>query len=194
MGGAVRFLNFPENGWISSMAVPFWEDLSHADKLELPRSGNLWYDRMMYQMDVYGKACKGKYGCSHLICICVLNLLFEQAGRKLIERLISYYDGAVIHVHANGYGHLLPYVSTIKNLKAIMLGDDPYNPRAIDVIDTILPQCGDVPVTLHTVPYLDFVDLLSKHKLPGNVLYYVSDVPSISAANRTMDKVREYRV
>jgi len=120
--------------------------------------------------------------------------LFEQSGREYIERLISYYDGAVIHVHANGYGHLLPYVSTIKNLKAIMLGDDPYNPRAIDLIDTIMPQCGDVPVTLHTVPYLDFVDLLSKHKLPGNILYYVSDVPSITEANRTMDKVREYRV
>jgi len=269
MGGEVRFLNFPATGWLSSMTVPFWEDLSRAGELTLPGPGNLWYDRMTRQMDLFGDACRGKHGCSHLICIDVLNLLFEirggsnayidvleepetarlifdysvelnrlvqdsyfdrigvieggtasnmlqwipgrvisesvdpyhmtgrdmfeQFGREYIERLISYYDGASIHVHANGYGHMLPYVSTLRGLKAITLSDDQYNPRAIDLLGKLQPQCNGVPITLSSVTYPEFVNMLKAHSLPGNVLYVVSDVPSVSEANRVMEIVRAYR-
>jgi len=270
LGGEVRFLNFPESGWLSSMTVPFWEDLSHAMKLTLPKPGNLWYDRMMHQMKMFGLASKGKYGCSHLICIDVLNLLFElrggsnayvdvieepevtrmvfdfsvelnrmvqdayfntvglfeggtisnllqwipgrilsesvdpyhmtgqnmfeEAGREYIERLMSYYDGAAVHIHANAYGHILPYVSTLKNLKAIALLDDPYNPRAIDSLGTLILQCGSIPLVYVTIKFCEFLDKLKKHQLPGNVLYYVSETPSVDEANRAMDAVRLYRV
>jgi len=117
---------------------------------------------------------------------------FEQFGRKYLERMISHYDAAVIHLHANGY-RLLPQISTIDNVCAIRLIDDPYNPRAIDQIDKLLPQSGGIPLVVQ-LPFERFTGLLKKNELPGNVFYRVLGVPTVDVANRTMEAVRDYKV
>jgi len=270
MGGEVRFLNSPDTGWISSMTVPFWKDLSYATALALPKTGDFWYDRMLSQMKLFADACKGKYGCSHFICINAMNLMFElrggtnsyydlieepeavlkvfdfaidlnrmvqdayfdnvglfeggtvsnllqwipgrvisesvdpyhltgrdmfeQAGKEHIERLISHYDGAVVHLHANAYSRLLPYVSELKKLKAVALLDDPYNPRAIDQLETLQQRSSDIPLVFVTITYCELLDMLKSNTLPGNVLYKVTEVPSVDAANKAMEAVRAYTI
>ena len=267
LGGPVCFLNDPDTGRVTSMTEAFWDDLSQVASLALPGPGQLWYDRMMNQFEVYAQACKGKFLCSHFICVASMNLMFElrgatnsfvdmlddfetmrqvldfsiglntlvqdaffettglyeggtasnmvqwapgriisesvdpfhltrpdvfdQFGREYVEKVIAPYDGAVIHLHANGY-RLLPHVSDIEKVIAVRLIDDVYNPRAIDSIEKYLPQSRGVPLILQ-IPYGDFIDLLNNGKLPGNVFYRVGGVPSLDEANRAMEKVRSYR-
>ena len=52
---------------------------------------------------------------------------------------------------------------------------------------------GDVPVAVFA-DYPNFVERLERHDLPGGVMYQVKNVPDVAAANRLMEKVREYRV
>ena len=116
---------------------------------------------------------------------------FERWGREPVERILARFDGGVLHVHGNGR-HLLEAVSTIKGLKAILLGDDRGFPQAFDVLDELQARTGDVPLVVQTD--LDpFLDRLSQHRLPGGVFYKVTGVPNVDAANRCMEKVRAYR-
>ena len=116
---------------------------------------------------------------------------FERWGREPAERIMTHFDGGVIHIHANGR-HLLEAVSTMRGLKAVLLQDDLGFPKAFDVLAELKPRLGDVPVSVFA-PYEAFVERLDRHALPGGVLYQVRNVPSIDAANRLMEKVRTYR-
>ncbi len=117
---------------------------------------------------------------------------FEQWGREPAERIMTHFDGGVIHIHANGR-HLLAAASTLRGLKAIVLGDDPGFPTSLDIIDQLKARTDGVPLILFTVLYDAFVDRLRRHTLPGGVLYEVQGVPSIDEANRLMEQVRAYR-
>jgi len=117
---------------------------------------------------------------------------FEKWGREPVERILSRYDGGVLHIHGNGR-HLLEAVASIRGLKVIEMGDDTGFPLAIEIADDLRARSGDVPLTIR-VDYPTFGERLQRHALPGGVLYIVSDVPSAGAANRCMEKVREYRV
>ncbi|MCE5268181.1 MAG: hypothetical protein LLG00_09885 [Planctomycetaceae bacterium] len=117
---------------------------------------------------------------------------FERWGREPAERIMTHFDGGVIHIHANGR-HLLEASCTLRGLKAIVLMDDKGFPTSLDIIDQLRTRTGDVPLTVWTAPYDAFIERLRRHTLPGGVLYYVQDVPSADAANRTMDEVRAYR-
>src|SRR5208282_4313341 len=48
---------------------------------------------------------------------------FESWGREPAERVLAAFDGGVLHIHGNGR-HLLEAVSSLRGLKAILLGDD----------------------------------------------------------------------
>jgi hypothetical protein len=116
----------------------------------------------------------------------------EAWGREPAERIMTTFDGGVIHIHGNGR-HLLKAASTLKGLKAILLGDDKGFPPAYQILDQVKQQTGDMPLIVFGVAYHDFLRALAQHRLPGGVLYHVKDVPDADAANRCMDLVREYR-
>ena len=116
---------------------------------------------------------------------------FEQWGREPAERIMTHFDGGVIHIHGNGR-HLLEAATTLRGLKAMLLADDRGFPLAFDVAEQLRARAGDVPISVFA-PYEAFVDRLRRHALPGGVLYQVRGVPCVDAANRLMDEVREYR-
>ena len=116
---------------------------------------------------------------------------FEQWGREPAERIMTHFDGGVIHIHGNGR-HLLEAASTLRGLKAILLADDLGFPAAFDVLDLLKARIGGVPIIV-PAPYEAFFDRLRRHDVPGGVLFQVRGVPSIDAANRLMEQVRAYR-
>ena len=116
---------------------------------------------------------------------------FETWGREPIERIIGRFDGGVVHIHGNGR-HLLEAVSTVKDLRAMFLGDDRGFARAFDVLDELQSRTGDLPLVVQT-DFNGFTEKLNAGALPGGVLYKVSGVPDVDTANRWMEKVRRYR-
>jgi hypothetical protein len=118
---------------------------------------------------------------------------FEEWGREPAERMFAAFGGGVIHIHGNGR-HLLEAASTLKGLRAILLGDDKGFPLAYEILDRVQEQTGDVPLMVFDVGYGEFSQALTEHRLPGGVFYHVKDVPDVDSANRCMDRVREYRL
>ena len=116
---------------------------------------------------------------------------FEQWGREPAERIMTHFDGGVIHIHGNGR-HLLEAASTLRGLKAILLLDDLGFPAGFDILGSLKARVGDVPVAVFA-RYEAFLDRLRRHGIPGGVLYQVVGVPTIDAANRLMEQVRAYR-
>jgi hypothetical protein len=267
LGGEVRFMAHPDNGWISSMVPPLLSDWSGFERLRF-NEANPWWQRYLAQLDIFAARSRGKWGVSHFILIDALNFVFElvgatatylsveeepelvrraidlafdlnvraqqaffdavglfeggtfsnlaqwtpgrivsesldpfhmtsvayfeEWGREPAERILGTFDGGVIHIHGNGR-HLLSAASSIKGLKAILLLNDTGFPAAFDVVAELKTRMGDMPTTVHA-EYEPFVERLKRHALPGGVLYKVSGVPDIDAANRLMEKVRAYRV
>lgn len=118
--------------------------------------------------------------------------LFHRWGKPYFERLASYYDGSHVHIHANAY-RMIPYVAKLKGLVSIHLGDDPYNPPAMDRIWDYDGQRGDVPLIVPAGKE-EFRYRMQNHDLPGNVLYLVQGVQHAGEANDMMRMVKEYRI
>jgi hypothetical protein len=116
---------------------------------------------------------------------------FEKWGREPAERILATFDGGVLHIHGNGR-HLLKSAATIRGLKAILLLDDKGFPGAFEVLSDVKARVGDVPVAV-LAPHDAFVERLARHELPGGIIYQVTNVPDVAAANRLMEKVRAYR-
>ena len=117
---------------------------------------------------------------------------FETWGREPVERILGAFDGGVLHIHGNGR-HLLEAVSSVRGLKAILLGDDKDIPKAFSVLPSLQRRTGNVPLVVQ-VQFPEFAAALDAHRLPGGVLYKVLDVPDADTANRLMDRVRDYRL
>jgi hypothetical protein len=77
-------------------------------------------------------------------------------------------------------------------LVCVLLLDEDWSDRAYDKLPEYHTQADDVPLVIQC-RWEEFVRDLEAKKLPGNVLYDVSDVPSAEDANRVMEKVREYQ-
>ena len=92
---------------------------------------------------------------------------FEQWGRAPLERILSEFDGACLHIHGNGR-HLLKAVAGVKGVKSIWLGDDKGYPLAFDVLHEIKEVVGDVPLAV-ALPYQRFHESLRRNFLPGGV-------------------------
>ena len=116
---------------------------------------------------------------------------FERWGRQPVERILAQFDGGVVHIHANGR-HLLEAVGTLHGLRAIFLGDDRGYPLALDVLTELRKRTGDIPLTVQA-EYPQFMECLEAGRLAGGILYKVSGVPDVKAANRAMEKVRSYQ-
>ena len=117
---------------------------------------------------------------------------FEKWGREPVERILSAFDGGVVHIHGNGR-HLLEAVSTLRGLKAVLLADDLHFPSAFSILGKLRRRLGGLPVVVKA-EFSEFAAALDTHRLEGGVLYKVLHVPDVATANRTMDQVREYVV
>ena len=75
----VRFQCDTQNGWISSMVVPLWDDWSKYDTLKIdPR--HPWFKRYLNQLEIFVDGAAGNFGVSHFILIDSLNFVFELLG------------------------------------------------------------------------------------------------------------------
>ena len=84
LGGDVRFLSLPDDGyvgsgWISSMVPPLLADWSEFDHLRFEEE-SLWYQRYLRQLKLMRDAARGKFGISHLIVIDSFNFVYELVG------------------------------------------------------------------------------------------------------------------
>ncbi len=267
VGGEVRFMAHPENGFISSMVPPIFTNWSDIVKLTIDHQ-NRWHQFYLRELETFRRGAEGKFGISHFILIDSLNFVFElfggsrtylelldnpehvrQAvafayqlnldvqrtffeaipllaggtcsimmewvpgrivcesvdpfhmtsveyfekwGREPAERMLTAFDGGVVHIHGNGR-HLLEAVSTLRGLKAILLGDDKDFPAAFSAVNALKAPTGDMPLVVQ-VGFQDFQAALASRHLPGGILYKVVGVPDRDTANRVMDGVRAYRV
>lgn len=116
---------------------------------------------------------------------------FERWGREPAERIIGHFDGGVIHIHGNGR-HLLEAASTLRGLRAALLGDDRGFPPAFEILPEVRARVGDLPLVAGC-GHGEFARGLREHTLTGGVLYKVAGVPDADTANRLMDRVRAYR-
>ncbi|MCL5006211.1 MAG: hypothetical protein M1404_06720 [Acidobacteria bacterium] len=266
LGGDVRFMAHPENGWISSMVPPLLREWSELEKLTIDHKSH-WYQFYLRELETFRRAGEGKFGICHFILIDSLNFVFElfggsrtylelidnpekireavefayrlnidvqktffekiplleggtcsnmvqwipgrivsesvdpfhmtsveyfeQWGREPAERILAAFDGGVLHIHANGR-HLLKAVSTLRGLKAILLGDDKDFPSAFSELASLKGRTGDLPLVVQA-EFPEFLAALDSHRLIGGVFYKVLNVPDIDTANRVMDRVHAYR-
>lgn len=79
LGGEVRFMAHPDNGWISSMVPPLLDDWSGFDELRFDEA-NPWWRRYLTQLEIFATRSRGKWGVSHFILIDALNFVFELVG------------------------------------------------------------------------------------------------------------------
>jgi hypothetical protein len=88
VGGEVRFMAHPENGWISSMVPPIFTEWSELKKLSIDRSSAV-YQFYLRELRLFCGAAAGKFGISHFILIDSLNFVFELFGgtRTYLELL-----------------------------------------------------------------------------------------------------------
>lgn len=86
LGAEIRLIHSNINGWISSMAVPFVNDLDETRDFILNET-NIWFKRYLNQMKTYANKSRGKFGISHFVLINGLNLFFELRGATN-----TYYD------------------------------------------------------------------------------------------------------
>lgn len=75
----VRFQCDTDNGWISSMVVPLWEDWSKFDTLKIDRD-HAWFKRYLRQLEIFTAGAGDNFGVSHFILIDSLNFVFELLG------------------------------------------------------------------------------------------------------------------
>ena len=79
VGGRVRFMAHPENGWISSMVPPICHDWEDFEKLAIDPQSQ-WFQFYRRELGLFRRAAEGKFGISHFILIDSLNFLFELFG------------------------------------------------------------------------------------------------------------------
>lgn len=87
VGGKVRYMAHPENGWISSMVPPILRNWEEFDSISVDRNSNV-YKRYFEQLRAYSGVGEGQYGISHLILIDSMNFIFELFGAESAYELM----------------------------------------------------------------------------------------------------------
>jgi hypothetical protein len=79
VGGEVRYMAHPENGWVSSMVPPLLKDWSEFGSLVIHTESEA-FRRYRLQLDLFVKGGAGRFGVSHMILIDSLNFVYELVG------------------------------------------------------------------------------------------------------------------
>lgn len=117
--------------------------------------------------------------------------VFENFGRKYVQRLIDEFDGGWLHVHSDAM-RLLPNYVKLKNLVAIGLEDWIKPPRAINFVNEIKDITGDIPLMLN-ITKEELIQKIENRTLPGNILYWISGVDSSVEANKIAEISYNYK-
>ncbi|MCL1895262.1 MAG: hypothetical protein FWG03_01800 [Clostridiales bacterium] len=92
LGSEVRFLYYPERGWVTSMTVPALDDFLDWRKLKLDENG-YWAEKFRGQLECFKQASRGKFRVAHFILIDALNLSIElRGGTNMMLDLLDYPD------------------------------------------------------------------------------------------------------
>ena len=116
---------------------------------------------------------------------------FEAWGRAPVEKIFARFDSGIVHLHSNGH-HLLESVTSLKGLKLIVFGDEPFNPPVYLKLASLAARRGTMPIWL-AIPCEAFAQALARHELPANVFYNVTGVPDLATGNELMREVKRYR-
>jgi hypothetical protein len=117
--------------------------------------------------------------------------VFEQHGRKYVQRLIDEFNGGWLHVHSDAM-RLLPAYVRLKGLVAIGLEDWIKPPRALDHLDAIIGITGDIPLMIN-ITREELLGRIESRTLRGNILYWVSGIRTAQEANRVAEIAYRYR-
>ena len=115
---------------------------------------------------------------------------YYEWGEPHLQRLLDHFGGGLLHIHSNGR-HLIEHVNSLRGLVCIYLLNEDWSIRAYDELDRMKSLAGDVPILIDCRAD-EFERDMDAGKLPGNVLYKVTNLPSTNEANRLMGKVRKY--
>ena len=72
---------------------------------------------------------------------------FEKWGREPLERLTAQYDGAALHLHANGW-HLLESACALERVKAILLVNEKGHRPATEIGLELRRRAGEMPLSM----------------------------------------------
>jgi len=117
--------------------------------------------------------------------------MFEEWGRKPIQKVFDFFDGGIVHLHSNGH-HLLENIISLNRLKCIVFYDEDFGTPTYMKLNSLSSKSGGIPMVI-PIPYEVFVDKLVKKELPTNILYDVKGAPDVKTSNEVMDEVKNYR-
>jgi len=115
---------------------------------------------------------------------------YARWGREAVERILSRYDGGVVHLHSNGM-HLIEAVCATPGVRAIRFESDGDSPP-LSRLTEISRRSGDMPLIIEC-GYEAFLAAVRDRTLAGGAIYDVSDAPDARAATECMERVRDYR-
>jgi hypothetical protein len=116
--------------------------------------------------------------------------IFEQFGRRPLQRLIDEFGGGWLHVHSDAM-RLLPVYRNLVGLVAIGLEDWIKPPYAIDHLEEIRGVTGDIPLMLN-ISKERLLAMIETRTLPGGTLYWVSGIHT-TEENTVADIAHRYR-
>lgn len=159
VGGDVRFVAHPENGWVSSMVPPLLKDWSEFDQLPDPKASP-WLECYRRQMELFVEGARGRYGISHFIMIDSLNFVYELVGAtatytsltdapEMVHRAVDFAYDLNLMVQRMFFEHVPLFRSgTVSNMAQWMPGRivsesvDPYHMTSVRYFE----QWGREPV------------------------------------------------
>jgi len=117
--------------------------------------------------------------------------IFEEFGRKYVQKLIDEFNGGWLHVHSDAV-RLLPNYVKLKNILAIGLEDWIKSPRIIEQIENVKEVVGNIPLMIN-IKKEELIQMIDSKKLPGNILYWVNGVNTVEEANKIADLSHKYK-
>lgn len=89
VGGDVRYMAHPDNGWISSMVPPICHAHEEFHQLAIDEASTA-FRRYHDQLEMFGRGAHGKFGLSHFILIDAMNFMFELFGATEAYRIMLF--------------------------------------------------------------------------------------------------------
>ena len=118
--------------------------------------------------------------------------VYQELGMAFQQRLIDRFGSAIFHIH----GYRLDLLALIASMPGVVFAQGLQSGGglgiiAFDHLSEIKRTAGDLPLLI-SCSYQQLLAGMRRRSLPGGVLYSVGEVPSVCAANKAMELVRDY--
>jgi len=119
--------------------------------------------------------------------------VYRDLGIEYQEALLERFGSGFMHLH----GYRLDLLEMICRMPGMLFvqgieAGGGIGKGAFQHLDEIKRVAGDMPLLI-SCEYREFLQAMDARRLPGGVLYSVHGVPSVYAANKTMETVRQYQ-